>query len=248
MQNNHPDRRTDYKKDISITTVANYVRNIKVFFNYLHEIENELIKNPVAKIENPKPERKMKRTLTKEEIKAVFDQFDITKFHDYRNWMITRLLLDTGLRINECVCLYPEHLDFLHKSILVTNPKNKRERYVYFSPKIAGELKSWLKYRDRYSSSPFLFPTTRGTQLDIRNIERALRMAGERVNVDIHPHMLRNNFAKQYILAGGDWFSLMRILGHSSVEVTQKAYLDFSDDDEIGRKYQKHSPITNMDL
>lgn len=40
--------------------------------------------------------------------------------------------------------------------------------------------------------------------------------------------------------------SLCRILGHSSVEVTQNAYLDFSDE-EIG-KYQLHSPLASMDI
>ncbi|KIL38509.1 integrase [Gordoniibacillus kamchatkensis] len=246
VNKNHPHNRTDYKKEISTTTIANYVRNIKVFFNYLHEIERELPKNPIEKIENPKVERKMKQTLSPEEIRSVLSQFDISKFHDYRNWVITRLLLDTGMRIGECLSLMPEHIDFNHKSILIKNAKNKQERYVYFSVKLSSDLKSWLKYRDRYSDSPFVFPTTKGTQLDIRNYEKALRDAGKKVKVDIHPHQLRNNFAKYYILHGGDWFTLSRILGHSGVEVTQKAYLDFSNE-EVGKKYQKHSPLANME-
>lgn len=244
---NHPDKRPDHGKKISMTTIANYVRNIKVFFNYLYEIERELKKNPVENIDNPKVERKIKKLLTPEEIKKVLDQFDKTKFHGYRNWMITRLLLDTGCRIGEVVSIEPKHIDFQHKSILITNPKNKQQRYVYFSAKLSTELKSWLKFHDRYSDSPYLFPTTKGTKLDIRNYETALREAGKKANIEIHPHQLRNNFAKFYILNGGDWFSLSRILGHSSVEVTQKAYLDFTDE-EIGKKYQKHSPLAFLDI
>ncbi|OMF45542.1 tyrosine-type recombinase/integrase [Paenibacillus amylolyticus] len=243
---NRPENRKDFKKEISTTTIANYVRNIKVFFNYLYEVEREIPKNPVEKLENPKVERKMKKTLTPDELKRVFGQFETSTFHGYRNHVISRLLLDTGMRIGECLSILPEQVDFQHKSIHVINTKNKQERFVYFSYKSANELKQWLRYKDRYSSSPFLFPTTKGTQLDVRNFERALRVAGERVNIHIHPHQLRNNFAKYYILNGGDWFSLCRILGHSSVEVTQKAYLDFSDE-EIARKYQKHSPLTFMD-
>nr|WP_155987911.1 tyrosine-type recombinase/integrase [Gorillibacterium massiliense] len=93
-----------------------------------------------------------------------------------------------------------------------------------------------MQYKDRYSDSPFLIPTTRGTQLEIGNYERALREAGERVGVRLYPHQLRSNFAKYYILNNGDWFSLCRNLGHSSVEVTKSAYLDFTDE-EIGRNY-----------
>jgi len=79
---------------------------------------------------------------------------------------------------------------------------------VYFSFKLGRELKRWLKYRDRFSDSEYAFPTIRGTKQDIRNFERALRTAGERVGVKIHPHQLRNNFAKFYLLNGGDWVSL----------------------------------------
>ncbi|MEC0089897.1 tyrosine-type recombinase/integrase [Paenibacillus macquariensis] len=242
-QCNHPENRKDYKMELSMTTIANYVRNIKVFFNYLYTVEREIPKNPVEKLENPKVERKMKKTITPEELKKVFGQFETSTFHGYRNRVISRILLDTGMRIGECLSILPENIDFQHKSIHITNAKNKQERFVYFSFKSANELKQWLRYKDRYSESPFMFPTTKGTKLDVRNFERALRDAGKKVGIHIHPHQLRNNFAKYYILNNGDWFSLCRILGHSSVEVTQKAYLDFSDE-EIAKKYQKHSPLT----
>lgn len=48
-----------------------------------------------------------------------------------------------------------------------------------------------------------MFPTIKGTKLEIRNYEKALRDAGRQVNITIHPHQLRNNFAKYYILNGG---------------------------------------------
>ncbi|RYD02475.1 hypothetical protein N752_24410 [Desulforamulus aquiferis] len=85
-----------------MTTIANYVRNIKVFFNWLYNVERELNKNPVEKIENPKIERKVKKTLTVEELKSILGSFDTTTFHGYRNYLITRLLLDTGMRVGEC--------------------------------------------------------------------------------------------------------------------------------------------------
>ncbi|WP_253805999.1 hypothetical protein [Paenibacillus sp. Cedars] len=60
---------------------------------------------------------------------------------------------------------------------------------MYFSFKLANDMKQWMKYKDRYSESPFLFPTTRGTQLEVRNYERVLREAGERVG---YPSILIN--------------------------------------------------------
>ncbi|TKI55947.1 hypothetical protein E8L90_11050 [Brevibacillus antibioticus] len=69
---NHPDNRSDYKKDIETTTIANYVRNIKVFFNYLYLAEREIPKKTVGIIGKLKPERKVKKTLIPDEIKKVF--------------------------------------------------------------------------------------------------------------------------------------------------------------------------------
>lgn len=43
----------------------------------------------------------------------------------------------------------------------------------------------------------------------------------------------------------GNIFTLSQILGHSSVTVTEKAYLDLSDDD-IRQGYQEGSPLAKM--
>jgi integrase/recombinase XerD len=56
---------------------------------------------------------------------------------------------------------------------------------------------------------------------------------------------LRNNFAKRYLLAGGDIATLSRILGHSSPAMTEKAYLDFSNP-ELSKIYQQFSPLNSL--
>lgn len=243
---NHPDNRHDFNKPISDSTVANYLRNIKVFFNFLYS-EREIKVNPVETIRNIKPQRKIKPLLSEEDLKRVLSKFDQTQFHSYRSYIMCKLILDTGARIGEVTELKPENIDFKQKAILIENPKNNKQRFVYFGHKLLQELKRWMIYRDRYSDSLYLFPTTRGTKLDIRNFERSLKNAGKKVGVEIHPHQLRNSFAKYYLLQGGDWATLSRILDHSSPEVTQKAYLDFTDE-EVGRKYQRHSPLNNLDI
>ena len=46
-------------------------------------------------------------------------------------------------------------------------------------------------------------------------------------------------------MAGMDIYTLSRILGHSSVEVTEKAYLDLTDSD-IKKKYNRFSPVEGL--
>ena len=44
---------------------------------------------------------------------------------------------------------------------------------------------------------------------------------------------------------GMDIYTLSKILGHSSVTVTEEAYLDLTDDD-IGARYQRFSPMQKI--
>ena len=44
---------------------------------------------------------------------------------------------------------------------------------------------------------------------------------------------------------GMDIFTLSKILGHSSVEVTEQAYLDINDDD-MSKRYQTYSPLNGV--
>jgi integrase/recombinase XerD len=245
-QINHPENRTDYKKQVSTITINNYIRNIKVFFNWMQQ-DGELIKNPVEKIELLKTVRRQKKGISQEEFNHLLDQFDYTTFHGYRNKIIVMLLQDTGMRIGECLELIIDSIDFKHKMILLTKTKGMKERYVYFSHFMQKELRQYLKVKDRHDDSELLFPTTRGTKLTVQSFESQLREAGKKAGINIHPHQIRNNFARQYLLNGGDFYTLSRILGHTSVTVTEQAYMDLTRE-EIAKKYQNHSPLSKWKM
>lgn len=243
---NGPHNRPDYGKKVSETTLANYQRNIMAFFNYLKN-EKVIRNNPMENIEKIKPRRKVKPLLSENELQLFFRSFDVSKFHEFRSWIFSRMILDTGARVGELVSIVPGDINLRNGALLLRNTKSRKERFVYFSQKMGRNLKSWLDYRDRYTDSTYVFPSIRGNMMDVRTVETAFKKHSRLVGLDVQPHQLRNNFAKYYLLNGGDWSTLSRILGHSSVEVTQQAYLDFNDR-EIGRKYQKHSPLNNLNI
>ena len=56
-EKNYPDRRRDFRKPISICTINNYIRNLRVFFNWL-DGEYILKKNPMKKVQQLKVNRK----------------------------------------------------------------------------------------------------------------------------------------------------------------------------------------------
>lgn len=198
---NCPQNRQDFGKKVSLATVNNYTRNLRVYFNYMYE--NRLIKvNPMKKIKPTRTPRKVVGYLNDTEFSRLLKCFDLSKFHEYRDYVVTQLIFDTGMRVGECLMIRDEtDINFAERTIFLPadNTKGKKDRYVFFSIQMATELRRWLQYRDRYKDSEFCFCTIRGTQLQIRSFESNFTTYGERIgNKDIHPHMLRNNFAKRF--------------------------------------------------
>ena len=245
---NNPQNRQDFGKKVSLATVNNYTRNLRVYFNYMYD--NRLIKlNPMKNIKAIKTPRKVVGYMADKDFNNLLKCFDLSKFHEYRDYVITQLIFDTGMRLGETLSIRDEtDINFTDRTIFLPaeNTKGKKDRYVFFSIKMATELKRWLQYRDRYKDSEYCFCTIKGTKLKGSNFEKNFTKYGERIGKrEIHPHQLRNNFAKRFLMDGGDIYALSKILGHSSVQVTEQAYLDLETED-LRQMYQKHSPLMNL--
>lgn len=244
---NFPENREDYGKKIEITTINNYIRNIKVFYNYLYK-NRYITSNPVTRIKEIKCSRKVVGFIKNDEFNRLLRIFDLSKFHEYRDYIITQLIFDTGMRLGETLLIQEKDIDYINRTILLPsgNTKGKKDRYVFFSEEMLKQLRRWLKYKDRYRQSEYIFCTNKGKPLSVSNYETNFKKYGVRIGLEeIHPHMLRNNFAKRFLMQGGDIYTLSRILGHSSVKVTEGAYLDL-DTNDLRTNYQRYSPLANL--
>ena len=66
-----------------------------------------------------------------------------------------------------------------------------------------------------------------------------------KIDKKLTPHTLRNNFEKSFLRSRGDIYTLSKLLGHSSVRITEQVYLDLTTSD-IRKNYLKFSPTKNM--
>ena len=246
---NCPDRRRDYRKPVSVTTINNYIRNIRVFFNWM-EREYIIRKNPMKRIRQLKYNRQAKVFLSDEDLKKLLSKFDKSYFTEHRDYVMVMLMLDSGMRLGECSTVLVTDLELGRKRINLRaeETKGRKDRTVYFSPKTEIVIRRWLQFKDRYVESDYLFPVKEhGGSIGVGNFEsnfkKYILRAG--LNEEYTPHCLRNNFAKRCLMNGMDIFTLSKILGHSSVEVTEQAYLDLTDED-ISKQYHKASPFGNF--
>ena len=82
-----------------------------------------------------------------------------------------------------------------------------------------------------------------GVKQVIKRVKKATGITDMRVS----PHVFRHTFAKMYLKAGGDVFSLSREMGHSSVQITNIYLQDFNSSD-ARRHHTTFSPINGLKL
>ena len=242
---NYPERRRDYRQPVSTVTINNYIRNLSAFFNWL---DNDYLvkKNPMKKVRQIKVNRTAKEYISDNDFKKLTGSLDRSYFSEHRDYAMIVLMLDTGMRLGECSSLLVSDIQLARHQIVLRAEmtKGRKDRTVFFSQRTESILRRWIQYKDRYVDSDYLFPVQySGGCIQVRNFEtnfkKYLRRAG--LKDTISPHCLRNNFAKRCLMNGMDIYTLSRLLGHSSVTVTEQAYLDLTEED-IGRRYQNFSP------
>lgn len=244
--NNNPLARGDFGKKISLYTVNNYLRNIKVFYTFLME-SDKITTNPTTPLKEYKHSRKPKADITNIDFNKLLKSLDLTLYAEYRDYCIIQTIFDTGMRIGELLSLTEKDILLDKKAIYIRAEicKGRKDRYTFFGNSLHTILKRWLNYKDRYFNTDLVFPTTSGKLLAVTNFEKNLKKYSNRANVSITAHQIRNNFAKRYLLSGGDIYTLSRLLGHSSVTTTEQAYLDVTAE-QMNKKYRNFSPLDNI--
>jgi integrase/recombinase XerD len=75
-------------------------------------------------------------------------------------------------------------------------------------------------------------------------LARHARLAG--IQGRCSPHVFRHTAARSFLVNGGSSFALQRLLGHSSIVVTQ-VYVNLLDKD-IQLEHSRCSPVDNLPL
>ncbi|MGC0143861.1 tyrosine recombinase XerC [Pseudactinotalea sp. Z1732] len=142
-----------------------------------------------------------------------------------RDWAALELLYASGLRISELVGLDITHVDFGDRLVRVLG-KGAKERMVPFGVPASRALTRWLHVRAELATSvagDALFVGVRGGRVDARQIRtvvhRLTALAGVR---DLAPHGLRHSAATHLLDHGSDLRSVQEVLGHSSLQTTQR--------------------------
>ena len=185
--------------------------------------------------------------LTPEEIKKVTVSISKKAPTGARNHTIFVTLLDTGLRASEAAGITLPNLNLTDGYIKVMG-KGSKERIVPIGKYIQMTLWSYIdKVRPEPISPDYnnLFLTQDGKPITVNTVKLVLSRLARSSSVErLHAHLCRHTFAINYLLNGGDIFSLREILGHTTLEMVNH-YLHFTSS-QITDQHHKYSPMDRL--
>jgi len=145
-----------------------------------------------------------------------------------RNRALLMLLYRSGLRITEALDLQPSDINLKAHSIRVLHGKGDVATTRGFHPSASDALARWMDTRKKLGvkGGP-LFCTLEGGPVYSQYVRLMLQRLAAKSGVDkrVHPHGLRHTFADELRRAGADVVTISKLLGHSSIAVTNR-YLD----------------------
>lgn len=188
-----------------------------------------LARDPGPRLLAPRADQVVPQILTEAEVSHLLDvartRADDGEPVHLRDWAVLELLYASGLRISELIGVDLPDVDFGERLVRVLG-KGGKERMVPFGVPAAAALTRWLATRDdlaTQTSPPAVFLGVRGGRADARQlravVHRLTALAGVR---DIAPHGLRHTAATHLLDHGSDLRSVQEVLGHSSLQTTQR--------------------------
>lgn len=231
------------KENHSAGGVNHHIKVLKILFKFMIE-DGVITENPSKKISKIKTDQTAVATFSNAQIMAMLE---VTKhqmdFPGIRNYALITLLYDTGCRISELLELKVDDIQ-LDEKILTVKGKGGKGRVVPFGDRSLVCLVKYLNKRNKlYGKEGVLFLTKFGGPLTGRMTNKIIERIGEKAkvkNVRLSAHTFRHTFAKNWLMNGGDIFSLQKILGHKTLDMVRN-YVNITFKD-IQSQHNKFSP------
>ena len=203
--------------DMSIYAYTRDLRTLMYFFMRMGWL-NEF------RIATPKVTRPSIETYTDKELALLLKKPNVNKcsFSEFKAWTIVNFLLSTGVRANSLANIQIKDVDFDNNVVYVNVTKNRKPLIVPMNNSIVKILHEYLRIRGG-EVEDYLFCNVYGKKLTKSTMYHTIYTYNKSRGVEqTGMHRFRHTFAKKSILNGMNVVTLSKILGHSSLNITQQ--------------------------
>ena len=215
------------------TTRARKISTIRIFFKYLSQKTNILEVNPAQNLETPKLEKRMPKYLSLDDSKKLLNAADNQDNRNYkRDYAITTLFLNCGMRLSELVGINMNDIDFNECKMTVIGKGNK-ERTIYLNKSCMVAINDYISSRppqslikrDSKNSEKALFLSEQKKRISNRTVQAIINKELQQAGLDsknLSVHKLRHTAATlMYQYGNVDIRALQELLGHQSISTTE---------------------------
>ncbi|MCW3062447.1 MAG: xerD [Capsulimonas sp.] len=171
---------------------------------------------------------RLPKTLSVRDMERLLVAPDETTPEGRRDGAMLELMYGSGLRVSELVALKSEALD-LRAGLVRPLGKGNKERQIPLTPQARIRIEAYLKdarpkLMTGKAPAPFLFVTDQGSCMTREHFYTRIQTHGLSAGIaqPVTPHMLRHSFATHLLAGGADVRAIQEMLGHASVETTQR--------------------------
>ena len=202
--------------DQSLNTYARDLKTIMRFF-----MKREYI--PYFKIEVPKADKQPIETYTDRELQVLLKKPNLKHctFTEYKSWVMTNFLLSTGVRRNSIINIKIKDVDLEADVVHINITKSRKPIIIPLNADIKKILQEYLQYR-KGGEDEYLFCNVFGGKVSSSSVYHQIYEYNKSRGINkTGMHRYRHTFAKKWVTMGGNVVTLQKILGHSSLEITQ---------------------------
>jgi integrase/recombinase XerD len=254
-----------FSRDISpykSTTIRNAWCAVRSLFGWAHRDLG--IERPDLVLKMPKVSYPDIQPFTQEELQKIIKAavrakemrrdgqkaFRRRKLNANRNKAIVLVLLDTGIRVSECVGLRVKDVNFANGEVFIrplhSSSKN-RSRTLRLGTAALKAVWLYLSERSMDFQDDPLFLTNSNRPMTRSAISSVLERIGKGAGVEhVYPHRFRHTFAIQFLRNLGDVFTLQHALGHTDWTMTRH-YSNLAKSD-FSNVHRRASPVDNWRL
>jgi len=180
--------------------------------------------------------RKVMNYLTIDEVNSILENIDRKEFIGQRDYVLLKLLYNTGARVQEICDLKVNSITFGHMPVVTIIGKGNKTRHVPIWSETATLLQNYLKITQlSEQQNSHLFMNLRGlpiSRFGIRYIIKQRSLSTERncpslKQKTIGPHTFRHTIAMHFLQAGVDLSIIKSWLGHINLATTH-AYVEIN--------------------
>lgn len=217
---------------------------INVYLHFLYEkgyIHKELKFNRV------KSDKKIKEIYTNEELKIILRKpSDDCLFSEYRNYLLAHIIMNLGIRVRTLSEIQIKDIDLKERTITLHAMKNRQEQVLPIPKNLYRILKEYFSDFELNENDYLICDDTGGkmqpTSISV-SFKRYCRNRG--IFKEGSVHLLRHTFSTHFIKNGGGIYALSKILGHSSIAITEN-YIRTLNIEHFTEDLDEFNPISHL--